>query len=465
MGQGEVPAPWRTANGRVAGDPEGATTSYGVLRTATSVVDYVIVPAAYLTQVRGLIVSEEPLDDHSSLTLVLEGEAGPPARPAPPTIDLCLMRFPRPRDPERVDAAVAELTASAMLPPILEAAQRASTPAEVAAVAQQRCIMIAAACQGAGVRQASTAGSGGRGAGSVSSLPGHIARRFHLRELRAALRQARRQQGSPEHVAARRQLQRATRQARQAHRDERAERLEGQFLTEHDAAGFHQAYRGPRAELPDWVLREPEALFEHFRDLLDTPPPSPPPTRTQTCPQPPRTDPQEMRAGGQGRHGKSRGSTPMDGRTPITPQASSYTTRRRRGRWRRATAAGTPATVPLATPFAHQPVPSPSPSPVHAHAALRARMDAPFTAEEILELAGRTPLRMHKSVIGPLAPWLLKPACQHLAPVIAAEFNAPTLKSLLLTPSTTSSPLRRALGFLNTWQQPAPTATACLATC
>ena len=42
------------------------------------------------------------------------------------------MRFPRPRDPKRVDAAVAELTASAMLPPILEATQRASTPAEVA---------------------------------------------------------------------------------------------------------------------------------------------------------------------------------------------------------------------------------------------------------------------------------------------------------------------------------------------
>ena len=112
----------------------------------------------------------------------------------------------------------------------------------------------------------------------------------------------------------------------------------------------------------------------------------------------------------------------MDGRTPITPQASSSATRRRRGRRRRATTAGTPATVPLATPSAHQPVPSPSPSPVHTHAALRARMDAPFTAEEILELAGRTPLR--KSVVGPLAPWLLKPACQHLAPLIAAEFNA-----------------------------------------
>ena len=35
---------------------------------------------------------------------------------------------------------------------------------------------------------------------------------------------------------------------------------------------------------------------------------------------------------------------------------------------------------------------------------------------------GRTPQR--KSSVGPLAPWLLKPACRHLAPLIAAEFSA-----------------------------------------
>ncbi|KAL4441051.1 hypothetical protein ABPG77_010482 [Micractinium sp. CCAP 211/92] len=52
---------------------------------------------------------------------------------------------------------------------------------------------------------------------------------------------------------------------------------------------------------------------------------------------------------------------------------------------------------------------------------LRARMEAPFTADEIIALARPYPLR--KVVVGPLAPWLLK-QCLQLAPLIAAEFNA-----------------------------------------
>ena len=46
----------------------------------------------------------------------------------------------------------------------------------------------------------------------------------------------------------------------------------------------------------------------------------------------------------------------------------------------------------------------------------------PFTAEEVVQLAERTPPR--KAVVGPLAPWLLKPARQQMAPLVAAEFNA-----------------------------------------
>ena len=87
-----------------------------------------------------------------------------------------------------------------------------------------------------------------------------------------------------------------------------------------NAAGFHQAYRGPRAELPDWVLREPEALFEHFRDLLDPPPPSPPPTRSQTRPQPPRTDPEKRRAGGRADMGRAEGRPPWTGVPPSRPR-------------------------------------------------------------------------------------------------------------------------------------------------
>ena len=81
---------------------------------------------------------------------------------------------------------------------------------------------------------------------------------------------------------------------------------------------------------------------------------------------------------------------------------------------------------------AHLLEPSPAPpaaensrrqgSSVEEHARLRALMDAPFTAEEAIELAKRTPLR--KSVVGPLAPWLLRPAHAQLAPLIAAEFNS-----------------------------------------
>ena len=55
-------------------------------------------------------------------------------------------------------------------------------------------------------------------------------------------------------------------------------------------------------------------------------------------------------------------------------------------------------------------------------AALRARMEAPFTTAEVLALARRTPQR--KAVSGPIPPWLFRPAVQALAPLAAAEFNS-----------------------------------------
>ena len=55
-------------------------------------------------------------------------------------------------------------------------------------------------------------------------------------------------------------------------------------------------------------------------------------------------------------------------------------------------------------------------------AELRARMDAPFSTEEVCELVRRTPQR--KAVTGPLAPWLLKHASSQLAPLVTAELNA-----------------------------------------
>jgi hypothetical protein len=49
-------------------------------------------------------------------------------------------------------------------------------------------------------------------------------------------------------------------------------------------------------------------------------------------------------------------------------------------------------------------------------------MEAPFTLEETIQLVQRTPLR--KAVVGPLAPWLMRPVCHQLAPLTTAEFNS-----------------------------------------
>ncbi|KAI3434647.1 hypothetical protein D9Q98_002712 [Chlorella vulgaris] len=360
----------RIVNGRVTGDEEGATTSHGVQRTARSVVDYFIVPEGYLTQVRSLCVSEEPLSDHSSLVLQLEGQAAcGTLHKCSHTAGPCLMRFSRPRDSERAEAAVAALAAAAAawLPALEAAAGDASSPAAVAAVAQQRCRMVAAACSSAGMRQAGRGGGRRSGCGAAS-LPAYIQERFHMPALRSQLRRVQGKPGSQAHLEARRMLLRATRLARHVERDERAQQLERQFLAEHDMAGFSQAYRGPRAELPDWVLREPEALFAHFQALLA------PPSQLHSADTLPTKPPG------------------MDLEPLMLPSD--------------------PHTTP----------PTPTPSASDALAALKASMDAPFTAAELLAVARHTPRR--KAVVGPLAPWLLKPASQHLAPLLAAEFNA-----------------------------------------
>jgi hypothetical protein len=66
-------------NGRVPGDAEGAVTSVGVSRTGRAVVDYFILPATHLPQVRELRVSEDAVVcDHSSLVLAVEAVGAAP---------------------------------------------------------------------------------------------------------------------------------------------------------------------------------------------------------------------------------------------------------------------------------------------------------------------------------------------------------------------------------------------------
>ncbi|KAL4427015.1 hypothetical protein ABPG77_009576 [Micractinium sp. CCAP 211/92] len=175
----------RIVNGR-AGSSSGASTSFGVRGTANSVVDYFIVPATYLQQVCSLLVDgavEERAADHSRLTLCMAAELAPtPAAPVAET-DPCLMRFPFPLDPEHCDAAAACLAASPMLPALTAAAERASNPAEVAAIAQQRCLAVAAACAAAGIRPAGSARVGHQP--NRSGISASTAERFRLRALKA----------------------------------------------------------------------------------------------------------------------------------------------------------------------------------------------------------------------------------------------------------------------------------------
>ena len=265
------------ANGRAAGDSSGAATSFGTRGTASSVVDYFVVPTAYLSQVRELLVSEElAVADHSGLVMRIEAASGSPPAATTLGLDPCFLRFPRCPAPARVEAAAAELQwAWPAIEALAEAAQRADTPAAAESVAHQRCILIAGACQGAGIRPL---GCAKRGGSSAVGLPHWAARQFRLRELRAALRQARRQhRGAAEHVTARRALQRATQRAERAARSVRGTQLERQLLEQHDAAGFHQTYRGPQGGVPDFVLREPDAVLAHFVALLAPPTAASPP--------------------------------------------------------------------------------------------------------------------------------------------------------------------------------------------
>ena len=489
----------RIVNGRAPGSTAGARTSVGVgavgaAGSSRSVVDYFIVPAAFLPQVRELEVSAEPeVWDHCTLVLRLAAAARPAAPAHDTSSDPCLMRFPCPRDPERAEAAVAVLTASPAIPALTAAAERAGTAADVEAVAWGRCCMVALACLDAGLRPARARGprhAQGRGAGSRGGLPRHVQERYDLPRLRAVERRAaQRQRYGSEHKRARSDLQRATRQAQRAWRVEEAVRLERQFLVQHDAAGFHRAWRGPQAGAPDYVLRHPDEVLEYFTQLLSEPQPTPPAAQTpeaedsaQGAPRllepgramrPASRPPPEGRvaapagepavlgtaaalaaaakaAAARALRGlpaeRARQATPSPGlpaaRTPPPPPADGTLeveadaqgaphllepgravrpASRPPPEGREAAPTGGPAVMGAATAAQLQRAALPAAQAAEV-ARLRAAMDQPFTAEEVAELAARTPLR--KAVVGPLAPWLLKPARPYMAPLHSAEFNA-----------------------------------------
>ncbi|PSC68653.1 retrotransposon Ty1-copia subclass [Micractinium conductrix] len=132
--------------GRAAGDSSGAATSFGTRGTASSVVDYFVVPTAYLSQVRELLVSEElAVADHSGLVMRIEAASGSPPAATTLGLDPCFLRFPRCPAPARVEAAAAELQwAWPAIEALAEAAQRADTPAAAESLARLRDAMEAA---------------------------------------------------------------------------------------------------------------------------------------------------------------------------------------------------------------------------------------------------------------------------------------------------------------------------------
>lgn len=163
--------------------------------------DYVIVPAAFLAQVRRLWVSPKPLPRHHNM-LVLQLAARPqPAAPpsAEPLTDPRMWSFPLPRTLGMAEAAVAALVGSLALPALAVAAEQAAQQAamspdsQVAAaagegMAQQRCQLVADACRTAGVLPAHERRS--RAKGGMSSLPTDIVEWFGLRRLRAVAAEA-----------------------------------------------------------------------------------------------------------------------------------------------------------------------------------------------------------------------------------------------------------------------------------
>lgn len=407
----------RVCNGRVAGDQHGAATSYGTRLDGSAVVDFFLAPAAHLPSIHSLQVTDNAaVHDHACLVLEMAAATQPGCpQPQEAEADPTFFRFRPPATAEELETAVAALVSSPALPQLESAAEAAMTPAAVDAVGRQRCLAAVAACQEAGLRQLGQGRQGKQGQRPRQRrlIPHGVAEQFGLSQLRQALQATR--PGSPEHRAARHALQRTRRAAHRAAKAARAVQLERQMLEDHDSAGFHAAWRGPRPSLPDWVLQNPDSLFEHFQALLSPPPPSnPAPTAAQAPPLAAANEapgPSRRPLHGQalpgaentGAHqvgwslgaGQDRG-----GHEPHTPEHCQA--------WPGAENTGTAqGRTPDERPDA---------------AAARVAMHQPFTPAETAQLLSR--VRLRKAVVGPLAPWLAKGAAGPLSRPVCAEFNS-----------------------------------------
>ena len=368
----------RICNGRAPGDERGAATSWGVQSRGRAVVDYFLVPAVGLPAVTSLQVTDEAaVADHACLVMHLAAVSRQRQhQPQPPeAAEMRALRFRPPVDQDQLDAAVALLAGSAALEHLATAADAAATPEAVEAVALLRDQLVAAACRGAGLQHASDRSKGRQPSRrSGRRIPPAVAQRHGLPQLQAAYAAAlRRQPGSQEHRVARKARAKARQAAQREACREQAVRLERMYLEQHDTAGFHKVWRGPRASLPDWALQDPDSVFDHFQALLAPPPQCPP--------------------------------NPDCSALALAPPPDTCTIG--------APGAPTHPTVMWAT---H------APPAEGCDAGLLAALHTPFTPEEAATLLGRAPLR--KATTGLLSAWLARPAAGALCRPVAAELNS-----------------------------------------
>lgn len=234
-------------------------------------------------------------------------------------------------------------------------------------------------------------------------LPRHLSQEFGIRQLRRAVRQARKGSDAAQQAGLRQELKRA---ARKAHRA--AARLRGEAheaLMQSDPSAFFRPFNRAAKTL---CSIEPDTLVRHFCSLLggDQPPEEPPPPEPPPTPRPP---PEPPPTGGEAATAAAAHASERAGRTPSQPQPAA-------GSAQPAASAGSRGSSPGSSPSASQR------QEQQQLASLKARMHAPFTAAEVAAHSRR--LRNRKAVAGSLPPWFLKAATAQLAPALAAVFNA-----------------------------------------
>lgn len=390
----------RILNGRAPGDEQGAGTSRGIRVRGgrggppTSVVDYGLVGLDLWAAVHSFVVVDSLASDHQ---LVLSHLAAGAQRPRAqrPGGGPAQRRFRF--QPELRDGVQQALEEEApQLAALADAAEAATTLADVEQVAAWRDEAVAAAAEAAGARPV---GPDPRQPGQQHVMPRERRQHYGVTGLAQQLRQARKPPhgpGSVTHHSAQVALKKAKRQMHAEAKAERGEALER--LVKEDSSGFWKAFRQKKSALASAL--QPKQIVLHFQRLLGMGPAPP-----SSLPLPERPPPEPP---------------PAAAPTLRSCRSAAVHDRPALGETDPGMEQGTGSIAPSLAP--PPPADSPTRRRVATLATLRAGMHAPFAIKEVSAAIKRTPLR--KAVVGMLTPWLAKAAEPRLAVVLAAEFQA-----------------------------------------